>query len=126
MSVPVNTSADRAESEETPVAVAAARSDEADEIIHQPLRLRIMAVLNSLPTRDPLDFTQLRASVQATDGNLGAHLGTLERAGYVEIHKDFLGKRPRTRVAISPAGRQAFARHVAYLRSVIDLASSRP
>ena len=99
-----------------------AAGEGADEIIHQPLRLRIMAVLNSLPTREPLDFTQLRASVQATDGNLGAHLATLERAGYVEIQKDFVGKRPRTRVAISPAGRVAFARHVAYLRGVIDLA----
>jgi len=97
----------------------------ADETIHQPLRLRIMAVLNSLPSSEPLDFTQLRSSVQATDGNLGAHLTTLERAGYVEIHKDFVGRRPRTRVTISPAGRVAFARHVAYLRGVIDLAERR-
>jgi DNA-binding MarR family transcriptional regulator len=96
----------------------------ADEIIHQPLRLRIMAVLNSLPAREPLDFTQLRASVNATDGNLGAHLSTLERAGYVEIQKDFVGKRPRTRVCISRAGRSAFARHVAYLRGVLDLAGA--
>lgn len=97
-------------------------ADAADEVIHQPLRLRIMAVLNSMAARQPLEFTQLRASVQATDGNLGAHLATLERAGYVEIQKDFVGKRPRTRVTISPAGRIAFARHVAYLRGVIDLA----
>jgi len=105
---------------------AAAYLDGADEIIHQPLRLRIMAVLNSLPTHEPLDFTQLRASVRATDGNLGAHLARLERAGYVAIHKDFLGKRPRTRVSISPAGRVAFARHVAYLRGVIDQPSRSP
>ena len=96
----------------------------ADEIIHQPLRLRIMAVLNSLPAREPTDFTQLRVSVQATDGNLGAHLATLERAGYVAIHKDFVGKRPRTRLSITAAGRGAFARHVAYLREVIDLAQT--
>ncbi|HTT05548.1 MAG TPA: transcriptional regulator [Steroidobacteraceae bacterium] len=101
-------------------------ADGADEIIHQPLRLRIMAALNSLPKREPLDFTRLRTSVKATDGNLGAHLGTLERAGYVEIHKDFVGKRPRTRVSISPAGRLAFARHVAFLRAVIDQGSGPP
>src|SRR5579871_1755274 len=98
-------------------------SDGADEIIHQPLRLKIMAALNSLPGREPLDFTQLRAAVQATDGNLGSHLATLERAGYVQIHKDFVGKRPRTRVSISPAGRMAFASHVAFLRGVIDTAA---
>jgi DNA-binding MarR family transcriptional regulator len=101
---------------------AVQQEEGADEIIHQPLRLRIMAVLNSVPSREPLDFTQLRASVNATDGNLGAHLSTLERAGYVEIQKDFVGKRPRTRVCVSPSGRIAFARHIAYLRGVIDLA----
>lgn len=95
----------------------------ADEIIHQPLRLRIMAVLNSLPPREGLEFTQLRASVQATDGNLGAHLITLERAGYVGIQKDFVGRRPRTRVTITAAGRAGFARHIDYLREVIDRAT---
>jgi DNA-binding MarR family transcriptional regulator len=93
-----------------------------DEIIHQPLRLRIMAVLNSLPPGALIDFTQLRSSVQATDGNLGAHLSTLERAGYAQIHKDFAGRRPRTRVSITGAGRGAFARHVAYLQELIGLA----
>ncbi|HEX4052160.1 MAG TPA: transcriptional regulator [Steroidobacteraceae bacterium] len=126
MGASIDASAGRAEREPGGADCAALHPDGADEIIHQPLRLRIMAVLNSLPTREPLDFTQLRASVQATDGNLGAHLGTLERAGYVEIHKDFVGKRPRTRVSISAGGRLAFARHVAYLRGVIDLASPRP
>lgn len=126
MRASVNLPAGQAGSEPGVAAATALHADGADEVIHQPLRLRIMAVLNSLPSREPLDFTQLRASVQATDGNLGAHLGTLERAGYVEIHKDFLGKRPRTRVSISPAGRLAFGRHVAYLRGVIDLASPRP
>ena len=108
-----------------PEAAPAAPSG-ADEIIHQPLRLRIMAVLNSLPAREPIDFTQLRASVQATDGNLGAHLATLERAGYVQLQKDFVGKRPRTRACLTPAGRGAFARHIGYLREVIDLAQGGP
>lgn len=126
MGASMNAPAGQAGSEPGGAGAPALQPDGADEIIHQPLRLRIMAVLNSLPSPEPLDFTQLRASVQATDGNLGAHLGTLERAGYVEIHKDFLGKRPRTRVSISPAGRLAFSRHVAYLRGVIDLASSHP
>lgn len=97
-----------------------------DEIVHQPLRLRIMAALNSLPPRDAAEFTQLRASVRATDGNLGAHLATLERAGYITIQKDFVGKRPRTRLAITPRGRGAFERHVAYLREVIEAAQPAP
>ncbi|TIW41653.1 MAG: transcriptional regulator [Mesorhizobium sp.] len=55
----------------------------ADEIIHQSVRLMIMAALNSLERREALEFTRLKAIVNATDGNLGAHIDTLAKAGYV-------------------------------------------
>lgn len=97
-----------------------------DELIHQLLRLRIMAALSAVPANEPLEFTRLRHAVQATDGNLGAHLATLERAGYVQVQKDFAGRRPRTRVALTVHGRQAFARHVAYLRAVIEAVEQSP
>ena len=91
-----------------------------DEIIHQQVRLRIMATLNAVPEGERLEFTRLKAIVRATDGNLGAHLTTLESAGYVGIEKDFVAKKPRTRIAMTRAGRKAFARHVAYLRDILD------
>ena len=91
-----------------------------DEIIHQSLRLRIMATLNTLPKAEKLEFTRLKAILKATDGNLGAHLVALEKPGYVEVAKDFVGKKPRTRVAITRTGRTAFDDHVAYLREIID------
>lgn len=91
-----------------------------DEIIHQKVRLRIMAALNAVPQGERLEFTRLKAIVRATDGNLGAHLTTLESAGYVGIEKDFVAKKPRTRIAMTRAGRKAFARHVAYLRDILD------
>ena len=91
-----------------------------DEIIHQSIRLKIMAALNALPGGEQLEFTRLKAIVQATDGNLGAHLTTLENANYVAIKKDFVAKKPRTRIAMTKAGRKAFAEHVAYLRAVLD------
>jgi DNA-binding MarR family transcriptional regulator len=91
-----------------------------DEIIHQQVRLRIMATLNAVPEDERLEFTRLKAIVQATDGNLGAHLTTLESAGYVGIEKDFVAKKPRTRIAMTRAGRKAFARHIAYLRDILD------
>jgi DNA-binding MarR family transcriptional regulator len=91
-----------------------------DEVIHQSLRLRIMATLNALSKADKVEFTRLRAILDATDGNLGAHLITLEGAGYVTIEKDFVARKPRTTVAITPGGRAAFARHVNYLRSLLD------
>jgi DNA-binding MarR family transcriptional regulator len=93
---------------------------EPDEIIHQSVRLKIMAALNALAEGEPLEFARLKAIAGATDGNLGAHLGTLENAGYVKIEKDFVGKKPRTRVTITRPGRKAFAKHVAYLRDVLD------
>jgi len=91
-----------------------------DEIIHQSVRLKIMAALNALPGGEAIEFTRLRAIVGATDGNLGAHLTTLEDAAYVAIAKDFVGKKPRTRITITRDGRRAFARHVAYLRDILD------
>jgi hypothetical protein len=91
-----------------------------DEIIHQPIRLRIMAALTALPSADEgLDFARLKTLTGATDGNLGAHIDHLARAGYVEVGKAFVGRRPRTTVKASRAGRAAFARHVAFLKGII-------
>jgi len=91
-----------------------------DETIHQPVRLRIMAALTALRASDEgLDFARLKSLTGATDGNLGAHIDHLARAGYVEVAKAFVGKRPRTTVKASRAGRAAFARHVAFLREII-------
>jgi DNA-binding MarR family transcriptional regulator len=94
-------------------------ADAPDEIIHQSLRLRIMATLNALPSGELLEFTRLRAMLGATDGNLGAHLGTLENAGYVRVEKDFHARKPRTRAAITARGAAAFARHVVYLKGLL-------
>ena len=77
---------------------------ELDDIIHQPLRLRIMAALNALPVGDGLEFSRLKKLTGATDGNLGAHIETLAKAGYVAVDKAFVGKKPQTTVTAT-AGR---------------------
>ena len=93
---------------------------EIDEIIHQPLRLRIMAALNALPAGAAgLEFSRLKKLTGATDGNLGAHIETLARAGYVAVDKAFVGKKPQTTVTATASGRGAFARHVASLQEII-------
>ena len=92
---------------------------ELDEIIHQPLRLRIMAALNALPQGQGLDFARLKKLTGATDGNLGAHIETLSKAGYVAVEKASVAKKPQTTVIASAAGRTAFARHVAMLQEII-------
>ena len=100
---------------------------ELDDIIHQPLRLQIMAALNALPAAAPgLEFSRLKKLTGATDGNLGAHIETLSKAGYVAVNKAFVGKKPQTTVTATVAGRGAFARHVAYLKEIIEAAAGRP
>ncbi|HUA53704.1 MAG TPA: transcriptional regulator [Candidatus Sulfotelmatobacter sp.] len=92
-----------------------------NEIIHQSMRLKIMAALNVLGPGAALEFTTLRGLIGATDGNLGAHLDTLSGAGYVAIEKRFVGRKPQTRIKATAAGRRAFTEHVAYLREIIDV-----
>lgn len=80
-----------------------------DDVIHGRLRLGIMAFLSSV---DSADFNTLKDKLQATDGNLSAHLRKLEDAGYVAVEKTYAGRKPLTRVAVTEAGRAAFLRYL--------------
>ena len=94
--------------------------EQPDPMIHQPVRLRIMAALKALPRGERVEFVRLKVIVHATEGNLGAHIIALETAGYISVEKDFNGKKPRTRVSLTNAGRRAFAHYVPYLRAILD------
>ncbi len=91
-----------------------------DPVIHQQTRLQIMAALCKLQSGGEIDFTKLRELLKVTDGNLGAHLDALERAGHININKSFEGKKPKTRAQSTASGRRAFSAHVAFLRSIIE------
>jgi len=92
---------------------------EFNELIHQPVRLRIMAALHALPPGSQLDFGRLRDMLGITDGNLASHLRKLEEAGYILVEKTFVGRRPRTYIAITDVGRKAFEAHVEALRDLL-------
>jgi len=79
-----------------------------------------MAALKALPAREQIEFMRLKATLGMTDGNLGAHIVTLERAGYLEIEKSFVGKKPCTRVRLTKPGRRAFEQYVSFLRDIVD------
>jgi DNA-binding MarR family transcriptional regulator len=83
--------------------------DQIDEVIHGRVRLGVMAYLSSA---DTAEFNQLKGRLQATDGNLSVHLRKLEDAGYVAVHKSFVGRKPLTRVQITEAGRVAYASYL--------------
>ena len=93
---------------------------EPDEVIHQSMRLRIVAALNALPAGETLEFVSLKSALGATDGNLGAHLTTLEKAGYINVAKQFRGRRPKTSVSLTRTGRRAFERHVNFLKELLE------
>lgn len=88
-----------------------------DDAIHGRLRLGIMAYLADA---EAADFNELKGVLEATQGNLSVHLSKLEDAGYVEIVKGYQGKKPLTRVHITPAGRQAFARYIEVLSGLVE------
>jgi DNA-binding MarR family transcriptional regulator len=92
---------------------------ELNEIIHQTVRLRIMAALVSLEVGDEVDFTYLRDLLEVTDGNLGAHLRKLEESGYITINKTFVDRKPRSFISATQEGRRVFEEHVAALESII-------
>ncbi|MBM2614073.1 transcriptional regulator [Actinoplanes sp. LDG1-06] len=87
-----------------------------DELIHAPTRLSIVSLLTAT---EWAEFKFLRDQVGLTDSALSKQLTTLEEAGYVEIRKSFIGKRPRTSVRLSAHGQQAFAGHVAALQEIV-------
>jgi DNA-binding MarR family transcriptional regulator len=91
---------------------------ELNEIIHQPVRLRIMAALVTLGPEEEVDFTTLRDLLEVTDGNLGAHLRKLEESGYIRINKLFVERKPRSFVATTEEGRTVFKEHVKALESI--------
>jgi DNA-binding MarR family transcriptional regulator len=86
-----------------------------DDVIHGRVRLGIMAYLADA---EAADFTELKALLDVTQGNLSVHLRKLEEAGYVSIDKSFVDRKPLTRVRMTPAGRKAFA---AYLEAIAKL-----
>lgn len=92
---------------------------ELNEIIHQPVRLRIMAVLVTLEPTSEVDFTYLRELLDVTDGNLGAHLRKLEDAGYIAVNKAFVERKPRTYLAATAEGRKVFQEHVSALEAIL-------
>ena len=91
-----------------------------DDVIHGRLRLGVMAYLANA---EVADFNELKAVLEVTQGNLSVQLRKLEEAGYVAIEKGFLGRKPRTQLRITPAGRKAFA---AYLEALGRLIGQSP
>ncbi|WP_152566460.1 winged helix-turn-helix domain-containing protein [Porphyromonas canoris] len=91
---------------------------ELDPLLHSQLRLAIISILMGI---DEADFVFLKEKTEATSGNLSIQLDKLSQAGYIEIRKEFIGKRPRTSCRITSAGRNAFETYVEALKQYIEI-----
>ncbi len=81
---------------------------EFDRLVHEPARLVLMA---NLYVVDEADFAYLSRQTGLTAGNISSHMAKLEDAGYVEITKQFVDKKPRTAYTLTKSGREAFDTH---------------
>jgi DNA-binding MarR family transcriptional regulator len=91
-----------------------------DRVVHEPARLMILMYLYAA---EEADFVFLLNATELTWGNLSSHVGKLEEAGYVEVEKGFLGKKPRTLARLTPEGRQAFEDYRRTMRAALGPAS---
>lgn len=89
---------------------------ELDPVVHGRLRLALLSLLSCV---EEAEFTGLRSKTQASDGNLGAQLLKLERAGYVAVEKKFVLRKPQTLYRITERGRQALTDYVKALRELL-------
>jgi DNA-binding MarR family transcriptional regulator len=90
-----------------------------DRVIHEKGRLAIMSLLAAAPK---LSFTELRDTLNMTDGNITTHIRTLQEAGYVSVTKSFEGSRPLTTCALTESGRKAFANYINLLEQIVQRA----
>ena len=83
-----------------------------------PVRLSLMGALQSV---EEADFKSLKEALGISDSVLSRHLSALEEAGYVQIRKGYVGKRPRTWAKLSSGGKTAFAEHVQALKEITGI-----
>ena len=87
---------------------------ELNPLLHSQLRLSIMSLLLTV---EEAEFVYLKEKTQATAGNLSVQLDKLSEAGYINIEKSFVWKKPRTMCRITSTGREAMAEYVEALKS---------
>lgn len=81
-------------------------------------RIRL-GVMSSVMVNEEVSFNDLKQLLEVTDGNLATHLQTLEEAGFMKVHKGFVGRKTNTTYSITKAGEKAFKEHLQALENMI-------
>jgi DNA-binding transcriptional ArsR family regulator len=87
-----------------------------DKLIHEPARLAVITILNSV---ESADFLYLQKATGLTKGNLSIHLQKLEEAGLIEIQKSFQGKYPRTLCILTIKGKEGFMVYKEQMKGIL-------
>jgi len=90
--------------------------DNLNRVFENRVRLGIMSIL---VVNDRVEFNTLKATMGLTDGNLATHISVLERHRYVEVKKEFVGRKPLTSYGATRKGREAFAAHLDALEAIV-------
>ncbi|MGD8456023.1 MAG: transcriptional regulator [Anaerolineales bacterium] len=88
-----------------------------DRVVHAPARLMVLTYLYVVEKADYVSMTHLTG---LSWGNLSTHVNKLEEAGYVEIEKKFVGKKPHSILMLTKEGRTAFKAYKKRLSQVLD------
>ncbi len=91
--------------------------DKLNKNFESRVRLGMMSVLI---VNDWVDFTEMKSLLNITDGNLASHSTALEKSEYIEIKKEFVGKKPKTSYRVTNIGRLAFKEHLNYLEKLLN------
>lgn len=75
--------------------------------------------MSMLMVNEEISFNDLKGLLEVTDGNLATHMNTLEEAGFLKVHKGFIGRKTNTTYSITKAGEKAFKDHIAGLEKMI-------
>ncbi|HEV7622153.1 MAG TPA: transcriptional regulator [Flavisolibacter sp.] len=87
-----------------------------NKVFDNRVRLGVMSILM---VNDEVNFNDLKQMLEVTDGNLATHLQTLDEAGYIKVHKGFVGKKTNTTYSITRPGEKAFKGHIEGLEKMI-------
>lgn len=90
--------------------------DKLNKDFESRVRLGIMSILI---VNEWIDFTEMKTLLNITDGNLASHSSALEKAQYIEVKKEFVGKKPKTSYKVTDLGRVAFKEHLNYLEKLM-------
>jgi DNA-binding MarR family transcriptional regulator len=76
--------------------------------------------MSLLAASPELSFTEMRDTLNMTDGNLSMHIRTLQEAGYVAVTKSFRERKPLTTYSLTVKGRKTFSGYINLLEQIVQ------